>query len=277
MKLQENQEKRLRAIEMRNTDVWFSDLRRRAFHVYSLHKKGLMLIFLAVLLFDLALLLAIPLIVPFWFKVLKFWFDATHFPGGLVGIPFDLVVATVWMPSVDFYSGIPTASQWWSSAIGCIVLWLATSFIPPARLMPATYFIRAMILIHATALVFFAVAPNYFSRDLSSYLFTCMTMGLLIMLIVPWMLGATYYLFDFSIYKKLGLTVLVLAYFIVVIPFQYALHTILLRHLSLLFLPIFYMVFGYLLDVMLIIAFYTWAMTWAQNNDVPRRRPALWV
>jgi len=253
--------RRIEAIRPKNHDGRHARL-HRAFHAYSLPRGKLLIVLLLPLIFNLLLLAAIEVMVPFWFAVMKFCFTATDFPGDMVAIPFNLVIATVWLPSVDLYAGAPTQTQWWISAIGGVLVWLATKLMPPARLMPLIYVIRAMVLIHGTSLAFFALAPGAFPRDLSSYLFTSMAMGLLMMFLVPWVLAFVYYVFDFRLYQKVALTALVLLYFALALPIQYALHAALLWRLSLLFLPLFYLAFGYLLDVTVFIAFYAWAMTW---------------
>lgn len=244
----------------------------RAIYNVALDKKQLLMAVLLPLVFNLLLLLSIDVIVPFWFAVLRFWFAATELPGTMVAAPFDLVVATVWLPRIELYAGAPTQLQWWISAIGCVMLWLSTKLIAPARLLPLIYVIRAVVLIQITALVYFALVPGAFPHGLGTYLFSGLAMGLVLMFLVPWILGFTYYIFNFPLYQKLALTVLVLAYFTLALPFQFALHTVLLWHWSLLFLPLFYLLFGCFLDVMMFIAFYSWAMSWRWTTVEPRRR-----
>ncbi|QEL63629.1 hypothetical protein OTERR_01530 [Oryzomicrobium terrae] len=234
----------------------------RAIYQVSLHKGNLLIALLLPLVFNLALLFAIERIVPFWFAVLKFWFAATDLPGTLIAAPFDLVVATVWLPRIDLYAGAPSQLQWWISALSCVVLWIGTRFIPPTRMLPLIYAVRAVVLIQISALVYFALVPASFPHGLGSYLFSGLSMGLILMFLAPWILGFTYYVFNFPLHQKVALTLLVLAYFALALPFQFALHTVLLWHLSLLFLPLFYLLFGSFLDVMMFIAFYAWGMSW---------------
>ena len=253
--------KRIEAIRSKGFGGRRIQLHRAIYHV-SLHKGNLLIALLLPLAFNLLLLLSIDVIVPLWFAILKFWFAATDFPGSLVAAPFDLVVATVWLPRIELYAGAPTQLQWWISAIGCVLLWLSTKLIAPVRLLPLIYAIRAAVLIQTTALVYFALVPGSFPHGLGSYLFSGLAMGLVLMFLAPWILGFTYYVFNFPLHQKLALTGLVLGYFALALPFQFALHTVLLWHLSLLFLPLFYLLFGSFLDVMVFIAFYAWAMSW---------------
>ena len=263
-------QKRIEAIRTKGFGGRHIQLHRAIFQV-ALHKKNLLIAIMLPLVFNLLLLLSISVMVPFWFDVLKFWFAATRLPGSMVASPFDLIVATVWLPRVELYAGAPTQLQWWISAIGCIVLWLSTKLLAPERLLPVIYVIRAAVLIHVTALVYFVLVPGAFPHGVGTYVFSGLAMGLILMFLVPWILGFTYYIFDFPLHQKLALTTLVLVYFAVALPFQFALHTVLLWHWSLMFLPLFYLLFGVFLDVMMFIALYSWGMSWRWNTFSLRR------
>lgn len=271
MNLDQELQKRIEAIRSKGFSGGRIQLHRALYHV-SLKKRMLLIALALPLLFNLLLLISIDVIVPFWFAVLKFWFDATNLPHSMVAAPFDLVVATVWLPRIELYAGAPTQLQWWISAIGCVVLWLSTKLMTPARLLPLIYVIRATVLIQITALVYFALVPGAFPHGLGTYLFSGLAMGLVLMFLIPWILGITYYIFNFSLLQKLALTALLLAYFALALPFQFALHTLLLWHWSLLYLPLFYLLFGSFLDVMMFIAFYSWGMSWRWSTFSPRRR-----
>jgi hypothetical protein len=81
---------------------------------------------------------------------------------------------------------------------------------------------------------------------------------------VPALLGFTFYIFPFGLLKKLGLTAMILAHLTLVAPLQYLVQAYFLYRCSLLYMPLFYMVLGLPLDVMMIIAFYGWGMSWEE-------------
>lgn len=238
----------------------------RSINHAALHKRNLLLAIILPLVFNGLLMVCLNVIVPFWFSILRFLFQATELPAKLLAAPFDLLVATVWLPRIELYAGAPSQLQWWVSAIACIVVWLSTKLMAPERMLPVIYLLRSAVLIHVTALLYFALLPASFPHGLGSYLFSGLGMGLILMFMAPWILAFTYYVFDFPLHQKVALTLLVLAYFALALPLQFALHTILLWHWSLLFLPIFYLLFGSFLDVMMFIAFYSWGMSWRWSN-----------
>jgi hypothetical protein len=84
---------------------------------------------------------------------------------------------------------------------------------------------------------------------------------------IPLLLGFTFYLFDFSWLKKLGLTALALLHLSLFVPLQYLLQAYLLNQFSLLFLPLFALVGGLPLDVMIVVAFYSWGMSWQERGS----------
>ncbi len=94
-----------------------------------------------------------------------------------------------------------------------------------------------------------------------------MAMSLYFLFLSPWILGLTYYVFSFSVLRKAALTALVLAYFALAFPMQYLVHALLLQHLSLLAMPLLYLVCGVFLDVMMFVALYSWGMSWRWKGD----------
>jgi hypothetical protein len=82
---------------------------------------------------------------------------------------------------------------------------------------------------------------------------------------VPWMLGFTYYIFDFKFLQKLALTLLTMSYLTVFIPFQYMLHVYILQK-SILFMPLLYFAFGPFLDVLVFVCLYSWGMSWGASR-----------
>jgi hypothetical protein len=83
--------------------------------------------------------------------------------------------------------------------------------------------------------------------------------------LTPIVLGFTYYLFDFSLGRKIGLTAMLMIHLIVLIPMQYVLHAWVMYHASLLFLPLLFFVAGIPLNVLVFIAFYSWGFSWKNN------------
>ena len=83
---------------------------------------------------------------------------------------------------------------------------------------------------------------------------------------MPLVLAMIYFIFDFSLLRKLGLTLVVMLHLAVLIPFQFVIHAYIIHRFSLLFMPILFMLFGLLLEVSVGIAFYGWAMSWQSRS-----------
>ena len=90
-----------------------------------------------------------------------------------------------------------------------------------------------------------------------------MLVGMAFIAIVPIVYGLTYYIFGVSLIKKLSITLITMLYLGLVIPLQYIAHAYLVHTFSLVYMPILFLMFGLMIDVFLLIAFYAWAMSWS--------------
>jgi len=85
---------------------------------------------------------------------------------------------------------------------------------------------------------------------------------------IPIVLAFTFYLFEFSLWKKLAISVLTMGHLTFFFPLQYILHVYILHH-SILFMPLLYFAFGPFLDVLIFICLYSWAMSWKSRSQLP--------
>jgi hypothetical protein len=150
----------------------------------------------------------------------------------------------------------------WCLTCGCTLLALALSSFFSQRMMPVAYLVRAILLVQASALLYFALWPSHFSHTPGSYMEGLTSAGLCLISIVPFLFACTYYIFDFGLWPKAFLTVLTMAHLVLFFPLQILVAALILER-SVLFMPVLYIVFGMPLDVLLIIAFYSWGMTWS--------------
>lgn len=154
----------------------------------------------------------------------------------------------------------------WSSTCGVTLAGLALTFLLPKRIMPVAYLARAILLVQASALLYFALWPSRFPHTPGSYMEGLTSAGLCLISIVPFLFACTYYIFTFALWKKALLTMLAMAYLVVFFPLQMLVEALVLQQ-SVLFLPPLYIVFGLPLDVLLLIAFYSWGMTWSFRGE----------
>ncbi|HEX3105434.1 MAG TPA: hypothetical protein VHQ22_13400 [Terriglobales bacterium] len=123
------------------------------------------------------------------------------------------------------------------------------------------YALRAALFLQVSALGYFAVRPAQFPYDPNEYLQGLARTGLTVISIIPLLFSVTYYIFHFSFLKKAYITVLTMGYLCLFLPVQVLLQALILQK-SVLFMPILYLILGMPLDVLIVIALYSWGMTW---------------
>jgi hypothetical protein len=136
----------------------------------------------------------------------------------------------------------------------------------PKKLTPVTYLLRAVLFIQATALVYFLWEPAKFPHTPDSYMEGLVTYGIALISIVPVLFGLTYYIFRFRLIRKAALTAMTMAHLSVFFPLQILAQAVVLEK-SVLFMPALYIVFGLPVDVMIILGFYSWGMSWPSQTQ----------
>ena len=151
--------------------------------------------------------------------------------------------------------------QIWLLTAGLTALLFAATFLLSKSQTPIIYLLRGVLLLQGTALAYFAIWPLRFPHTPDSYMEALMTAGIGLISVVPFLFGLTYYIFDFGLLKKAFLTALTMTYLALFLPFQVLLQALILQK-TVLFMPLLYIIFGMPVSVLLIIAFYSWGMTW---------------
>jgi hypothetical protein len=138
---------------------------------------------------------------------------------------------------------------------------LLGSFFIPKRYIPLIYALRALAAVQASALVYFSLYPPGRSHELPAYTLTLVACELVLISLVPLALGFTYYVFGFHLRQKLGLTLLAMGHLTLLVPLQLLAHTVII-HRSILFMPLLYICFGLVLNVLVFVGFYSWGVSW---------------
>jgi len=215
--------------------------------------------------FSAVWLLALPYVCGFW-RLL--------FAAGLHYLPLDARLQTInahvgsiklAIPSLGMTPLLPGFETWLVNCLATAGLFAAT-FLLPKHLVPIIYLSRAFLLIHSSACVYFAIWPSQFPHTPDSYIQGLMLFSIAIVSVVPFLFALTYYIFDFGIGRKAFLTLLTMAYLALFVPFQVLFQAIFLQK-TVLFMPLMYLIFGMPADVMIIVAFYSWGMTWPFRGD----------
>ncbi len=217
---------------------------------------------LTVLLFSLAWWLAAPMVVRLWFRMLRFSMEALGLPGEVViqhlvsrsGLAIDV-------PQLVVPAAEPSVVQWWIGILLCGVAWIL-SWLLPRRNLPAIYFLRLLVILQLNSQFVFRMFPGSFPHDIASLTVVLFAAGYFVIGLVPWIYGLTYFVLDFSLLKKMTATVLTMVHLIVFLPLQYCAHAYVIHHFSLLWMPMLFWMFGLAVDVAVVIAFYSWAVSW---------------
>lgn len=170
------------------------------------------------------------------------------------GITFTLPVLAVPTPQ-------PTARALWIAGAASALV-LAVTFALPERFTPLRYFLRLVVLLQSTSIAFFALSPGPLPYLLQDHVFVLQAAGLVVMGLVPLVLGLTLHVFDLALWKKALLTALILGHLAVYLPLKLLLHVELVLRGTALLMPTLFLLFGLLLDVLVFVAFYGWALSW---------------
>ncbi|WP_199101673.1 hypothetical protein [Aquitalea sp. ASV11] len=215
------------------------------------------------LLFDLILLAFLP-------QVMQFWQMLTAWAVAFTGVPADLSSQAIdgWplhpmvsLPWLELSASVPSYWQWWLNCVACVVL-LVLSFLINKENTPMRYVLRLIVIVHGSACLFFALYPAGFTHSLPEYHHTCLETVLILTFLVPWIHSITFNILNKSIVEKILLTAISMAYLLVAAPLHYFLAAIIMHYGSLMFMPMLFILFSLMLNVMMLIAFYAWAMSW---------------
>jgi len=168
---------------------------------------------------------------------------------------------TLTLPVLAVHTPLPGTGTLWIAGIVSAAL-LLLSFPLPERFTPLKYFLRLIALLEGIAIAFFALRPASFPYQLQDHVFILLTAGLVVMALVPVILGFTLHVFDLALWKKALLTVALLVHLAVFIPLQALVHLAIVLRASAVVMPVLFLLFGLLPDVLIFVAFYGWALSW---------------
>ncbi len=234
----------------------------RALLTIPLHRREFIPALILALLILVAYIIALHWVAASWSSLLHWCLTLFGYHDvRLANFGFSIAGYNIYTPYAQLGAAVPNAEQWNTAVIltACI---LVISFLLPDRFTPLAYLLRALALIHAISIAFFTWWPQYYPYSLAGYHALMMLAGMAFIAIVPVVYGLTYFIFDVSLLKKLALTLITMLYLGLVIPLQYFAQLYLIHRFSLLYMPVLFLMFGLMIDVFLLIAFYAWAMSW---------------
>ena len=207
-----------------------------------------------------AILVAETRLMEFWRDCIVFLFRqmdiplmAQHHASTISALRFE------WSPDAN-QSYMPNFAMKLGSAVITFVIFASTTKMGGNKL-PLQYLLRILCAVHTIALIFFWYVPSQFPYTIPDHIRDLVNMGYMLVLAIPVLLGIGYYLLHLKLVIKLFHTILILVYFILMIPVKIVLHTLILYHFSLLYMPLLYICFGAVFDVLIFIALYSWAIS----------------
>lgn len=235
--------------------------RHRALLSSPRHGAKLLTSILLTVVFWLALFVSRGAIARIWYEIIEFWRTVFGMSGYTTDVSYELAGLYFTVPFLHFPAGMPDNLLWWIGAV-FVALLLVTSLALPHRYLPLSYFLRITAFFQTTAQVYFAFWLEHYPYSGAGYVHGMLIAGLFLLAIIPAVLGFTYYLFDFSLGRKIGLTLAMIGHLVIMLPLQYFLHAWLMYHYSLLFMPLLFFIAGLPLNVMVFIALFGWGFSW---------------
>ncbi len=167
----------------------------------------------------------------------------------------------VGIPFLDVPASPPTTEALLVTTAVTAVLF-GMSFTLPERFTPVSYIVRLMAFVQITAIAYFTFNAARFPYRIAEHTLSGLSTGFTLVALVPLLFGFVFFIFDFPLYRKVGLTLLTMAHLAVLLPLQFVLHAYLLHHLSLVVMPVLFIFFGPLVEVMICVALYGWGVSW---------------
>lgn len=142
-----------------------------------------------------------------------------------------------------------------------LILMAASHLLLRRRWLPVVYVLWALGMFQLVAVGFFVWLPSLFPYTVAEHVGMGLDMGLTLMFLVPWLLALIYYPFGFGLARQIGTTALMVGWLALFLPHQYLVHAAVLQWGTTLWMPLLFIVFGVFLNVVLLIAIYSWAMS----------------
>jgi len=207
-------------------------------------------------------LLSLPHVMHLWKVFFSYAFN-------LMGLEADIRVYTLKILPY-YYLDIPSCSvnaEWpgmvdfQGVGIASAVIFII-SFLFSENLTPFVYFLRVLCFVQLTAFAYFKFAAAPFPYQLSGYMANLLRGGIIIVLLIPILFAITLYLYKMPLVQKLLVSIMTMGHLIIFIPLQALIHMYVIKLCSYLMLPTMFFMFGYLLEIFIVISFYSWAMSW---------------
>lgn len=192
-----------------------------------------------------------------WQAIIAFWTRALDL--SLAMQASDLVNTTN-ASSVNDGSWVPSSRSLLLTGVLTGLIFFASQALPD-RYFPLRVMLRGLCLIETIGLVYFWLTPASFPFTVTQHLYTILNLRFDFMLMLAPMLALGWGILNTPFYQKIMAPLLFAMYFAVMLPHKALLHVWLLQQASLLHMPVLFLCFGTLLDLVIFIALYGWLVS----------------
>lgn len=219
--------------------------------------------FTASTLTEVVLMAALPCAALVWVKpwLMKLWYTTILWWSAMLDLPLRMgrdrgVDELQWLAASSAslvpgpITGVATAAL--------VIGGFASTFWMRDHQVPLKYVVRTLCVVQASALLFFLFVPSRFPYTIQGHVSAMLNAGYALMLALPVLLALGWGVLRLPFQHKLFYPSLILAYYTVMLPHKALLHALILQHFSLLFMPILYLCFGAVFDLMVFVALYSW-------------------
>lgn len=248
--------------------VEFSRLPHRAVRSYRMQWPVLLRDLVVTALLTLLVWRYLSVVGLWWTQQLNFWMLKTALLGNALLIPSKAGDGVSIIPNflVIAPTLLPTASAWWATAVACLALWVCASVLKPHRL-PLIYFLRLVVVVQISALVFFYIWPESIPTTVANFLTDVFRQSAGLMLLLPALFAMTLYLFALPWWIKYLCTLAALVFLTLFVPLQAACSAWILQLGGILFMPVLYLFFGLLPQIVALMGFYSFALSLMASNS----------
>lgn len=217
------------------------------------------------LLLCLLLLWSKPVLLNFWRDCILFWSSELNLSFARSVQLGELGQFSPILTTGMISTPMPSGTMLWVTGLVTIT-GLLLSLLMKGATLPLKYPLRIVCVVQLMAVAYFLWVPANFPYTIARHSEELMTIGYVIMLATPVMLGMGYYILNQSLWVKLFYTALILLFFTIMIPHQVLAQAFIMQHLSVLFMPVLYLCFGAVFDALAFVALYSWAASNAPAN-----------
>jgi hypothetical protein len=204
----------------------------------------------------------------FWTTELSFWMLQTGIAGHADVLAVNNLSNFSLIPAFDVITptALPTAKEWWLTALLCVVLWICSISVEQDRL-PLIYFLRLVTLVQISSLIFFYAWPNSLPTTIANFLTDVFRQSAGLMLLIPALFAATLYLFVLPWWVKYFATLSALFFLVIFVPLQAACCAWILHAGGIIFLPTLYLFFGLLPQIVALMGVYSFAASMQPSDE----------